>query len=107
MKLLPSMKARSHCPRNWPPSSTNSSILQSCADTLSRETRIVTTETKRKLSEKALMFTAGLVMKTIKSCRNGKAFSPKDIGGLPRPLLIIQQAQPLCSRESIKQEQHP
>ena len=27
---------------------------------------------------------------------------PKDIGGLSGPLLIIQQAQPVCGRESIR-----
>ena len=30
----------------------------------------------------------------------------KDIGGLSGPLLIIQQAQPVCVGESIKQEHH-
>ena len=32
---------------------------------------------------------------------------PKDIGGLSGPLLIIQQAQPVCDRESIRLEHHP
>ena len=32
---------------------------------------------------------------------------PKDIGGLSGPLLIIQQAQPVCGRESIRLENIP
>ena len=47
MKQLPSMEARFHRPSSCPPSSTNSSILQSWAHTSSRETQIVTRKTKR------------------------------------------------------------
>ena len=32
---------------------------------------------------------------------------PKILGGLSGPLLIIQQAQPICGRESIRKEQYP
>ena len=41
-----------------------------------RETRVWTRETKRKPLEMARTFTADLVMKAIKSCRNSKAFGP-------------------------------
>ena len=44
--------------------------------TSSRETRVVTRETKRKPLEKAQTFTADLVMNAIKSCRYSKAFGP-------------------------------
>ena len=44
--------------------------------TSSRETRIVTRETKREPLEMARTFTADLVIKAIKSCRNSKAFVP-------------------------------
>ena len=44
--------------------------------TSSRETRVVTRETKRKPLEMVRTFTSDLVMKAIKSCRNGKAFGP-------------------------------
>ena len=44
--------------------------------TSSRETRVVTRETKRKPLEMARTFTADLVMQAIKSCRNSKAFGP-------------------------------
>ena len=44
--------------------------------TSSRETRVVTRETKRKPLEMVRAFTTDLVMKTIKSCRNSKAFGP-------------------------------
>ena len=44
--------------------------------TSSRETRVVTRETNRKPLERARTFTADLVMKPIKSCRNSKAFGP-------------------------------
>ena len=42
--------------------------------TSSRETRVVTRETKRKPLEMVRTFTTDLVMKAIKSCRNSKAF---------------------------------
>ena len=42
----------------------------------SRETRSVTRETKRKPMEMAETFTADIVTRTIKSCRNSKAFGP-------------------------------
>ena len=41
-----------------------------------RETRLVTRETKRKPMEKAVTFTADIVTRAIKSCRNSKAFGP-------------------------------
>ena len=44
--------------------------------TSSREIRVVTRETKRKPLEMVRTFTADLVMKAIKSCRNSKAFVP-------------------------------
>ena len=44
--------------------------------TSSRETRVVTRETKRKPLEVVRTFTTDLVMKAIKSCRNSKAFGP-------------------------------
>ena len=44
--------------------------------TSSRETRVVTRETKRKPLEMVRTFTTDLVMKAIKSCRNSKAFGP-------------------------------
>ena len=44
--------------------------------TSSRETRVVTRETKRKSLEMVRTFTTDLVMKAIKSCRNSKAFGP-------------------------------
>ena len=44
--------------------------------TSSRETRVVTRETKRKPLEVVRTFTMDLVMKAIKSCRNSKAFGP-------------------------------
>ena len=44
--------------------------------TSSRETRVMMRETKRKPLEMARTFTADLVMKAIKSCRNSKAFGP-------------------------------
>ena len=40
------------------------------------ETRLVSRETKRKSLEMAQTFTADLVRRSIKSCRNSKAFSP-------------------------------
>ena len=40
----------------------------------SSETRLIKRETKRKLMEMAQTFTADLVMRAIKSCRNSKAF---------------------------------
>ena len=43
---------------------------------ITRETRVVTKETKRKPLEIARTYTADLVMKTIKSCINSKAFGP-------------------------------
>ena len=42
--------------------------------TSSRETRVVTRETKRKPLEMVRTFTNDIVMKAIKSCRNSKAF---------------------------------
>ena len=44
--------------------------------TSSRETRVVTRETKRKPLEMVRTFTTDLVMNAIKSCRNSKAFGP-------------------------------
>ena len=44
--------------------------------TSSRETRVVTRETKSKPLEMVRTFTMDLVMKAIKSCRNSKAFGP-------------------------------
>ena len=44
--------------------------------TSSRETRVMMRETKRKPLEMARTFTADLVMKAIKSCRNSKASGP-------------------------------
>ena len=44
--------------------------------TSSRETRVLTRDTKRKPLEIVRTFTADLVMKAIKSCRNSKAFGP-------------------------------
>ena len=44
--------------------------------TSSRETRVVTRETKRKPLGMVRTFTTDLVMKAIKSCRNSKAFGP-------------------------------
>ena len=44
--------------------------------TSSRETRVVTRETKRNPLEMTRTFTVDLVMKAIKSCRNNKAFGP-------------------------------
>ena len=44
--------------------------------TYSRETRVVTRETKRKSLEMVRTFTTDLVMKAIKSYRNSKAFGP-------------------------------
>ena len=44
--------------------------------TSSRETRVVTRETKRKPLEMVRTFTTDLVMKATKSCRNSKAFGP-------------------------------
>ena len=44
--------------------------------TSSRETRVVTRESKRKPLETVRTFTTDLVMKAIKSCRNSKAFGP-------------------------------
>ena len=44
--------------------------------TPSRETRVVTRETKRKPLGMVRTFTTDLVMKAIKSCRNSKAFGP-------------------------------
>ena len=42
----------------------------------SRETRLVTRETKRKPMEMAETFTVDIVTRAIKSCRNSKAFGP-------------------------------
>ena len=42
----------------------------------SRETRLITRETKRKPMEMAETFTANIVTRAIKSCRNSKAFGP-------------------------------
>ena len=42
----------------------------------SRETRLVTRETKRKPMEMVETFTADIVTRAIKSCRNSKAFGP-------------------------------
>ena len=42
----------------------------------SRETRLVTRETKRKPMEMAETFTADIVTRAIKSCRNSKVFGP-------------------------------
>ena len=42
----------------------------------SRETRLVTRETKRKPMDMAETFTADIVTRAIKSCRNSKAFGP-------------------------------
>ena len=42
----------------------------------SRETRLVTRETKRKPMEMAETFTADIVTRAIKRCRNSKAFGP-------------------------------
>ena len=44
--------------------------------TSSRETRVVTRETKRKPLEMVRTFTTDLVMKAIKRCRNSNAFGP-------------------------------
>ena len=42
----------------------------------SRQTRLVTKETKRKPMEMVETFTADIVTRAIKSCRNSKAFGP-------------------------------
>ena len=42
----------------------------------SRETRLITRENKRKPMEMAETFTADIVMRAIKSCRNSNAFGP-------------------------------
>ena len=47
--------------------------------TSSRETRVVTKETKRKPLERARTFIVDLVMEAIKSCINSKAFGPDKI----------------------------
>ena len=47
--------------------------------TSSRETSVVTRETKRKSLEIVRTFTTELVMNTIKSCRNSKAFGPNKL----------------------------
>ena len=47
--------------------------------TSSRETRVVTRETKRKPLEMVLTFTTDLVIKAIKSCRNSKACGPEKL----------------------------
>ena len=47
--------------------------------TFSRETRVVTRDTKRKPLERARKFTADLVKEAIKSCRNNKAFVPNKL----------------------------
>ena len=44
--------------------------------TSSRETRVVTRETKRKLLEMVRTFTTDLVVKAIKTCRNSTTFGP-------------------------------
>ena len=44
--------------------------------TSSSETRLVTRETKRNPMEMTHIFTADIVMRTIKSCRNSKSFGP-------------------------------
>ena len=49
----------------------------------SRETRLVTRETKRKPMEMAETFTADIVTRAIKSCRNSKAFGPQKTQHLP------------------------
>ena len=54
--------------KQQPPSSTNNSKLG--RHTSSRETRVVTRESKRKPLEMVRTFTTDLVMKAIKSCRN-------------------------------------
>ena len=51
--------------------------------TSSWETRVVTRETKRKPLEMVWTFTTDLVMKAIKSCRNSKAFGPRQPQHLP------------------------
>ena len=53
----------------------NSSKLGS--HSASRETRLVTRETKRKPMEMADTFTADIVTRAIKSCRNSQAFWPR------------------------------
>ena len=45
----------------------------------SRETRLVTRETKRKPMEIEEAFTADIVTRAIKSCRNSKAFGPNKL----------------------------
>ena len=47
--------------------------------TSSRETRVVTRETKRKPLEMVQTFTTDLVMKAFRSCRNSKAFDPDNL----------------------------
>ena len=47
--------------------------------TSSSETRLVTMQTKRKPMEMEQTFTADLVMRAIKSCRNSKAFGPNKL----------------------------
>ena len=61
------MEACSYRPSSMPPGSTNSSLCK---------TRLVTRETNRKSLEMAQTFTTDLVRRTIKSCRNSKAFGP-------------------------------
>ena len=62
--------------------------------TSSRETRVVTRETKRKPLEMVRTFTTDLVMKAIKSCRNSKAtiwnhpYTETGQGHLPRNFLL-------------------
>ena len=72
--------------------------------TSSNETRLVTRETKRKSLEMAQTFTTDLVRRTIKSCRNSKAFGPdklsifhlKNLG--PRARIHHRSLQPLIFR---------
>ena len=73
-KQLPSIEACSHRPSSLPPGSTTPSNMG--RHTSSGETRLVTRETKGKSLEMTQTFTADLVRRSIKSCRNTKAFGP-------------------------------
>ena len=73
-KQLPSMESRSRQLVTKFNQQFNASKLG--RHTSSRETRVVTTKTKRKPLEMARTLTVDLVMNTIKSCSNSKAFGP-------------------------------
>ena len=59
-----------------PTTSIDSSPLQSCGHTSSRETRLVSREIKRKSLTSAVTFTTDQVSKGISSCSNTRAFGP-------------------------------